>query len=93
MFGYSWGPILIIMVIVLLLFGPKRLPELGESIGKAIRSFKSAHDDPESVSHSQASANPGPASDTAKPACPQCRKELGGDFAFCPHCGHNMKSA
>ena len=27
MFGYSWGPILIIMVIVLLLFGPKRLPD------------------------------------------------------------------
>ena len=47
MFGYSWGPILIIMVIVLLLFGPKRLPELGESIGKAIKSFKSAHDDPD----------------------------------------------
>ena len=59
MFGYSWGPILIIMVIVLLLFGPKRLPELGESIGKAIKSFKSAHDDPEPVNYSQAAGNPG----------------------------------
>ena len=93
MFGYSWGPILIIMVIVLLLFGPKRLPELGESIGKAIKSFKSAHDDPEPVNYSQAAGNPGTSSEAAKQTCPQCHKELGGDFAFCPHCGHGMKSA
>ncbi len=92
MFGYSWGPILIIMVIVLLLFGPKRLPELGESIGKAIKSFKNAHDDPGTVNYSQAAGNPGTSSE-AKQTCPQCHKELGGDFAFCPHCGHGMKSA
>ncbi len=92
MFGYSWGPILIILVIVLLLFGPKRLPELGESIGKAIKSFKNAHDDPGTVNYSQAAGNPGTAAD-AKQTCPQCHKELGGDFAFCPHCGHGMKSA
>ena len=93
MFGYSWGPILIIMVIVLLLFGPKRLPELGESIGKAIKSFKQAHDEPEIQSHKQESVNPGTASETQKNLCPQCQKELGGDFAFCPHCGRGLKSA
>ncbi len=49
MFGYNFSTLLIILVIALLLFGPKRLPELGESIGKAIRSFKTAHDDPNSV--------------------------------------------
>jgi sec-independent protein translocase protein TatA len=93
MFGYSWGPILIILVIVLLLFGPKRLPELGESIGKAIKSFKKAHDDPEILSHKQEAEPKSTASDTQKNTCPQCQKELGGDFAFCPHCGHNLKSA
>ena len=93
MFGYSWGPILIIMVIVLLLFGPKRLPELGESIGKAIKSFKKAHDDPEVLSQKQESVNPGTASESQKNLCPQCQKELGGDFAFCPHCGRGLKSA
>ena len=93
MFGYSWGPILIIMVIVLLLFGPKRLPELGESIGKAIKSFKQAHEDPEVLSHKQEAAAPGTASESQKNLCPQCQKELGGDFAFCPHCGRGLKSA
>jgi sec-independent protein translocase protein TatA len=32
--------ILLIMVVVLLLFGAKRLPEVGASIGKGIREFK-----------------------------------------------------
>ena len=32
--------ILMIMVVVLLLFGAKRLPEVGSSIGKGIREFK-----------------------------------------------------
>jgi sec-independent protein translocase protein TatA len=30
----------IIMVIALLIFGPKKLPEIGRSIGKALREFK-----------------------------------------------------
>lgn len=33
---------LLIGFIALILFGPRRLPELGESLGKAIRQFKSA---------------------------------------------------
>ncbi len=94
MFGYSWGPILIILVIVLLLFGPKRLPELGESIGKAINSFKKAHDEPaENLTYKQEAGSANTGSETQKNTCSQCQKELGGDFAFCPHCGHNLKSA
>jgi len=34
--------LLIILVIALLVFGPKRLPELGKSLGEGIRSFKDA---------------------------------------------------
>ena len=47
MFGYNITTLIIILAIALLLFGPRRLPELGDSIGKAIRSFKKAHEDPE----------------------------------------------
>ncbi len=90
MFGYSWGTLLIILVIVLLLFGPKRLPELGESIGRAIRSFKKAHDEPEILPPKESGAETGTA--TGASTCPQCRQEISGDFAFCPHCGHKLKS-
>lgn len=93
MFGYGWGPILIILVIVLLLFGPKRLPELADSIGKAIKSFKKAHDEPEILNHTKEAGKADKAADTEKKVCPQCQKELTGEFAFCPHCGHDLKAA
>jgi sec-independent protein translocase protein TatA len=40
----SLGPmeLIIIAVIALLVFGPKKLPELGSGLGKAIKDFKSA---------------------------------------------------
>ena len=34
--------LLVILVIVLIIFGPGKLPELGESLGKSIRGFKKA---------------------------------------------------
>jgi TatA/E family protein of Tat protein translocase len=46
MFG-SVGPteIILIFIIALLVFGPKKLPEIGKSVGKAIREFKKASDE------------------------------------------------
>lgn len=32
--------IIVVLIIVLIVFGPKRLPELGRSLGKGIREFK-----------------------------------------------------
>ena len=34
--------LILILVIVLIIFGPGKLPELGEGLGKSIRSFKKA---------------------------------------------------
>lgn len=92
MFGYNITTLIIILAIALLLFGPRRLPELGDSIGKAIRSFKKAHEDPEAASPQ--GEIPPSATVTPKAAiCPQCHKELDGDFTFCPHCGNKMSQA
>jgi len=47
------GPleIVVILVVVLLLFGAKRLPEIGKALGEGIREFKrSMHDDSDSNS-------------------------------------------
>jgi sec-independent protein translocase protein TatA len=40
MFGLGWPEILIIFVILFLLFGVKRLPEIGEGLGKTIRELR-----------------------------------------------------
>lgn len=39
--------LIIIGIIALLIFGPKKLPELGSGLGKAIRDFKGAINEPE----------------------------------------------
>ncbi|MBN1272660.1 MAG: TatA/E family twin arginine-targeting protein translocase [Candidatus Aminicenantes bacterium] len=46
MFGNIGFPeILIILVIALIIFGPKKLPEIGKSIGRAMREFRKTSDE------------------------------------------------
>ena len=40
--NFGMGEIALLIVLALVLFGPKRLPEMGRAAGKAIREFKSA---------------------------------------------------
>lgn len=42
MFGVHWAYIAILLVVVLIIFGPGRLPELGGAVGKAMREFRKA---------------------------------------------------
>lgn len=50
MFGLGMQELLVILVIALLLFGAKRLPEIGKSLGRAISSFKDGMKDGENDS-------------------------------------------
>jgi sec-independent protein translocase protein TatA len=40
MFGLGWPEVAIIVVIAVLIFGPKKIPELGSTLGKTLRGFK-----------------------------------------------------
>lgn len=42
--------LLIILVIALIIFGPGKLPEIGAGLGKAIRGFKKAMEEPQKKS-------------------------------------------
>lgn len=46
--GLGFPELVVILVIVVLLFGSSKLPQLGEGMGKAIRSFKDAMKEGES---------------------------------------------
>jgi TatA/E family protein of Tat protein translocase len=38
----GWQELLLILAVVLLVFGPRRLPEIAEALGNSIRKFRSA---------------------------------------------------
>jgi sec-independent protein translocase protein TatA len=42
MFNMGFPELMVILVIALIVFGPGKMPELGNSLGKAIRGFKKA---------------------------------------------------
>ena len=59
MFGLGTSELIIIAVIVLLIFGAKRIPEIGKGLGGALREFRKVKSD---------LSNPGPQEDeNAKP--------------------------
>lgn len=40
--GFGWQELILVLLIAMLLFGAKRLPEIARSMGKSMREFKDA---------------------------------------------------
>lgn len=56
MFGFGWMELLLVLVIVLVVFGAGKLPQLGEGLGKAIKGFKKSVHEPEPQLEAQVDA-------------------------------------
>jgi sec-independent protein translocase protein TatA len=64
MFGLGLPELIVILVIVIMIFGAGKLPEIGGAIGKGIKSFKKASQEPDEKKNSSPQEN----SDKNKPA-------------------------
>jgi sec-independent protein translocase protein TatA len=87
-FGLGYQELLIILVIVLVLFGANRLPELAKSLGKSVKEFKKGvetepADDktPRPVPEAAVRGVPAPR------ACAYCKAPLEETWSHCPRCG------
>lgn len=49
MFGLGFTELVVLLVVVLLLFGPSRLPQLMESLGRSIQSFRKGLKEPPEI--------------------------------------------
>ncbi len=53
MFGLGVTELIIILVIVVVLFGASRLPEIGKGVGEAIKNFKKSTSEPPEIGANQ----------------------------------------
>ena len=99
------GHLIVILVIVLLIFGPGKLPELGKAVGDGLRELKKATgDNPEKESATAATTTTtAPAATTAVPSaaangvaaatrsCSKCNAAVPVGDKFCGVCGNSME--
>lgn len=49
MFNLGWTEVVLVIGVAVLIFGPKKIPELGSALGKTLRGFKEEIKAPEEV--------------------------------------------
>lgn len=58
-FNLGWPEIVLVLLIVLIIFGAGKLPQIGSAIGKSIKEFRKAREDEEDKSKDKATAASG----------------------------------
>ena len=91
------GPweLIVILLIVVVIFGAGRLAEIGGAVGKSVREFRHATQEPDqqgsNTAQATTSAPAASSAPTAAPAaenkCPSCATVNPGGQAFCGQCG------
>ncbi len=81
--------LLLILAIALLFFGPTKLPQLGSSLGKAIRAYKDGVNSEDEPAPTAAAAVA-----TVPAQCPKCGAAVAdGSASFCTRCGMAFSAA
>ncbi len=88
MFGLQPLHILVIVIVALIIFGPKRLPKIGRWIGRMFSEFRrGARDMADGVREGMQDTSRPPA---APGACPSCGAENPSGARFCNECGGRL---
>jgi Sec-independent protein translocase protein TatA len=96
-FGISFEELIVLMILALILFGPEKLPEYAEKIGRLVAKIRQSSEEVTQQFHA-AYHNykpPDPYHEITKSLetsfCPHCGQRLEQEFTFCPKCGQRLK--
>ena len=93
MFGLGAQELMVILVIVLVLFGGSKLPDLAKSLGKSMKEFKkgiASEPEEEQAPKPQPAASTGTApvsGPVSGKMCGSCKGVLEAAWTHCPSCG------
>ena len=98
--GLRAPELLIILIVALLIFGPKNLPKLGKSLGQTVKNVREGmegDEEPKKVeAPAEAPAEPAAAVEEVVEAeddvvfCSKCGAKNAADAAFCSKCGEKL---
>jgi len=88
MFGLGSQELLVILVIVLILFGANRLPQLARSLGASMKEFKKGIDEGKGAAGGATTPEDtlNAVSTTLRP-CRSCQNPPAAGWSHCPRCG------
>ncbi len=100
--GLGTTELIVILLVVLVIFGPKNLPKLGNALGKTVKNVREGMEGDEDEDEKSESKKDDAVDvvededDADAPAdgqfCPKCGAHNEDDAAFCCKCGHKLAS-
>ena len=75
--------LILVLAIVLIIFGPRKLGDMGKSLGEGMRELRKGAADPGS------GADHGPLESTVR-TCAECHSAVGAGARFCGQCGRAL---
>jgi sec-independent protein translocase protein TatA len=83
--------ILIILLLLLVFFGAKKIPEMAQGLGKGIKEFRKAAREVQADQESEAPPVAASISKAETVTCMYCRAEIPKGAQFCPTCGKSQE--
>ena len=88
---FSGPKLLIIVLLVVVLFGAKKIPEIAHGLGKGMREFRKATRDVAGPGDDETSTSSPTALESVTIPCFYCSAKVGRDAKFCPSCGQSLE--
>ncbi len=83
--------LILILLVILIFFGAKKIPEIAQGLGKGIREFRKASRDIQDEIEKEIKLTPDAPALPAKGKCFYCQAPINPEAKFCPSCGKSLE--